>query len=129
MIKKYPYFATIAEQEVSSHFYIRRSGKLIQFVSIKKRAWHAGKSMFLNTENCNNFSIGIELSGSDFLPFSIWQYYSLRKLIFSLKRCFKNLQFISGHSDIAPQRKTDPGKYFYWQNLQEVLTKTNIKKP
>lgn len=128
LIKKYPYFETIAEQEVSSHFYIRRSGKIIQFVSIKKRSWHAGKSIFLNTENCNNFSVGIEVSGSDFLPFSFWQYYSLKNLMITLKRHFPSIQYISGHSDIAPQRKTDPGKYFRWENLNAVLAKMDIKK-
>ena len=114
----HPYFAEIADQKVSSHFLITRTGELIQFVSTQDRAWHAGASSFMGRERCNDFSIGVELEGDGDSPFEEIQYQSLTKLVHKLQRAYPNLQF-AGHSDIAPERKTDPGKYFDWEKFQK----------
>jgi len=113
---EHPYYATIHSFKVSAHFLIRRDGTLIQFVSCLERAWHAGKSNWQTRERCNDFSVGIELEGSDFEAFEEVQYQTLNKLVASLKRNYP-IQAIVGHSDIAPDRKTDPGPYFDWQKL------------
>lgn len=113
---EHPYYAGIYTQKVSAHFLIRRDGSLIQFVSCLDRAWHAGKSVWQSRERCNDFSVGIELEGSDFEAFEAVQYQTLNQLIASLRNCYK-IQSIVGHSDIAPERKTDPGPYFDWQKL------------
>ncbi|ACT49118.1 1,6-anhydro-N-acetylmuramyl-L-alanine amidase AmpD [Methylotenera mobilis] len=113
---EHPYYATIHSFKVSAHFLIRRDGTLIQFVSCLERAWHAGKSNWQTRERCNDFSVGIELEGSDFEAFEEVQYQTLNKLVASLKRNYA-IQAIVGHSDIAPDRKTDPGPYFDWQKL------------
>jgi AmpD protein len=115
----HPYFEEIAKQKVSSHFLIDRKGKTTQFVSIHKRAWHAGVSQFEGRERCNDFSVGIELEGDDQSPFTNEQYLSLAELIGVLGRKYPQLQF-AGHSDIAPGRKTDPGKYFDWVRIKEL---------
>lgn len=114
----HPYFAEIADQKVSSHFLITRSGELIQFVSTQNKAWHAGKSTFQGREKCNDFSIGIELEGDGDSSFEDAQYQVLINLITKLARTYPYLQF-AGHSDIAPDRKTDPGIYFDWKKLQK----------
>ncbi|QWD67308.1 1,6-anhydro-N-acetylmuramyl-L-alanine amidase AmpD [Polynucleobacter sp. MWH-Aus1W21] len=114
----HPYFAEIADQKVSSHFLITRSGTLVQFVSAHRKAWHAGVSEFLGREKCNDFSIGIELEGDGDTPFEAAQYQALTNLIRKLTSAFPNLQF-AGHSDIAPERKTDPGIYFDWKKFQK----------
>ena len=114
----HPYFAEIAEQKVSSHFLISRSGELIQFVSTQHKAWHAGKSSYFGREKCNDFSIGIELEGDGETPFSEAQYEGLNNLIGKLACAYPHLQFV-GHSDIAPGRKTDPGIYFDWSKFQK----------
>ena len=113
---EHPYYAEIAHLKVSSHFLIRRDGCLIQFVPCTKRAWHAGVSNWKGKERCNDFSIGIELEGSDFEAFEPNQYETLRLLIASLKTSYP-IQAIVGHSDIAPGRKTDPGPYFNWNEI------------
>lgn len=113
---EHPYYAEIYTRKVSAHFLIRRDGELIQFVSCLNRAWHAGVSSWQGREHCNDFSIGIELEGSDFEAFEPGQYQTLKILITSLTRAY-NIQAIAGHSDIAPIRKTDPGPYFDWQCL------------
>jgi len=110
---EHEYFKTIYQFEVSSHLFIRRTGEVIQYVSFDKRAWHAGKSSFQGKDNCNDYSIGIELEGSDFEPFPLIQYTKLVEIT----RCLKNyypIESIVGHSDIASGRKTDPGAYFDW---------------
>jgi AmpD protein len=112
----HPYYAEIAHLKVSSHFLIRRDGHLIQFVPCTKRAWHAGVSNWNGKERCNDFSIGIELEGSDFEAFEPNQYATLKLLIASLKTAY-SIQAIVGHSDIAPGRKTDPGPYFNWSEI------------
>lgn len=110
------YYAEIAHLKVSSHFFIRRDGSLFQFVSCLDRAWHAGVSSWQGRERCNDFSVGIELEGSDFEPFALAQYQTLRPLIETLQQTYP-IQHIVGHSDIAPGRKTDPGPFFDWQAL------------
>lgn len=113
----HPYYADIHTFKVSAHFLIRRDGKLIQFVSCHDRAWHAGVSCWQGRERCNDFSVGIELEGSDFEAFTDEQYVTLNTLIGMLKQTFP-IKHIVGHSDIAPGRKTDPGPFFVWDNLQ-----------
>ncbi len=110
---EHPYYAEIAHLKVSSHFFIRRDGELIQFASCNDRAWHAGASIWQGREQCNDFSIGIELEGSDFEVFEPLQYETLQTLIASIKARYP-IQAITGHSDISPGRKTDPGAYFVW---------------
>lgn len=109
----HPYYRTIPEGRVSSHFYIRRDGQLIQFVSVLQRAWHAGISGWQGRSRCNDFAIGIELEGSDNVPFTDAQYASLHELTIVLRAALP-VKGIAGHSDIAPLRKTDPGPYFDW---------------
>lgn len=112
----HPYFASIAEMRVSAHFLIERDGGLTQFVSCRERAWHAGVSSFVGRESCNDFSLGIELEGTDDLPYTVAQYATLQALTRQLLSAYPLLtrQRICGHSDIAPQRKTDPGPAFDW---------------
>lgn len=112
-VDAHPYYQTIAGLKVSSHFLIRRDGRIIQFVPCSRRAWHAGESCWQDRSRCNDFSIGIELEGSDFVPFDDAQYAALDKLTRALRAAYP-IRGIAGHSDIAPQRKTDPGPYFDW---------------
>ena len=112
----HPYFAAIAHLRVSAHFLIRRDGELIQYVSCLRRAWHAGVSQWGGRERCNDFSIGIELEGSDSQPFESEQYARLAMLIESLRAHYPIAQVV-GHSDVAPGRKTDPGPFFDWLRL------------
>ena len=116
----HPYFKDLIGLRVSAHFLIRRNGELIQFVSVYKRAWHAGKSVCLGRENVNDFSIGIELEGCDEDRYEQQQYDSLNRLIdllISDNPLLNRLQ-IFGHSDIAPDRKTDPGPNFDWSKIR-----------
>lgn len=113
---EHPYYAEIYTRKVSSHFLIRRDGELIQLVSCLNRAWHAGVSNWKGRERCNDFSIGIELEGSDFDPFEPEQYLTLNRLLAGLKARYA-IADIVGHSDIAPGRKTDPGPYFDWHKI------------
>lgn len=113
----HPYFAEIAGLRVSAHYLIRRDGTLIQYVDPGKRAWHAGVSEWRGRERCNDFSIGVELEGSDDVPFAEPQYETLAALAKSLAERFGPLD-IAGHSDIAPGRKTDPGPWFDWERLR-----------
>ena len=115
---EHPYYETIYTHKVSSHFFIRRDGELIQFVSCLQRAWHAGVSQWQNRERCNDFSVGVELEGSDFEAFEAAQYKTLKLLIKALKKTYP-IQQIVGHSDIAPGRKTDPGAYFEWAKIAD----------
>lgn len=105
---------------VSAHFLIRRKGAIIQFVSCHHRAWHAGVSSFLGQSSCNDFSIGIELEGTDDTPFTTVQYTRLIMLIQALSEVYP-LRYMTGHEDIAKGRKTDPGAYFNWHLLQDTL--------
>lgn len=113
----HPYYAEIHTLRVSAHFLIRRNGELIQFVPCDKRAWHAGISSWQGRDRCNDFSIGIELEGCDEQAFTEAQYAALHLLITELRKYYP-IASIVGHSDIAPQRKTDPGPYFDWSKVQ-----------
>ena len=115
----HPYFKTIKHLKVSSHLLIKRTGEVIQFVDFDKRAWHAGESSFKGRDNCNDFSIGIELEGSDHLAYEAVQYKKLREIIKQLKAKYP-IHSVVGHSDIAPGRKTDPGEAFDWQQIREI---------
>jgi AmpD protein len=119
----HPYFESICEMTVSAHCVIERDGNLIQFVSFKDRAWHAGESEWCGETACNNFSIGIELEGCDDEPYAAAQYDCLSRLITSLRTRYPEIgvDAISGHSDIAPGRKTDPGPAFDWVKLRDLL--------
>jgi AmpD protein len=108
-----PYFEQLRPLRVSAHFLIRRDGTVMQFVSASDRAWHAGVSAFDGRERCNDFSIGIELEGTDFEPFEDRQYGSLASLTLALKSVYP-LENVTGHEHIAPGRKTDPGPFFDW---------------
>lgn len=123
---EHPYYAEIYTRKVSSHFFIRRDGELIQFVSCLQRAWHAGISSWLGRERCNDFSLGIELEGSDFEAFETAQYTTLQQLIMVLKQTYP-IQHIVGHCDIAPDRKTDPGPYFDWLTINVENRSISIK--
>ena len=116
----HPYYKTIQDLKVSTHFFIRRDGELIQFVPCTKRAWHAGASNWCGREQCNNYSIGIELEGSDTTPFTDAQYDQLIRLTATLKNAYP-IESIQGHADIAPGRKTDPGPYFDWQRYRAAI--------
>lgn len=116
----HPYFNQLRALRVSSHFLIRRDGGLVQFVSANARAWHAGMSSFEGRERCNDFSIGIELEGSDFVPFDERQYHILAELTVALRRRY-SLRTVTGHQHIAPGRKTDPGPFFDWHAYSSLI--------
>ncbi|MEW5893289.1 MAG: 1,6-anhydro-N-acetylmuramyl-L-alanine amidase AmpD [Pseudomonadota bacterium] len=114
----HPFYATIRDLRVSAHFFIRRDGELIQFVPCGQRAWHAGASSWRGRERCNDFSIGVELEGSDNQPFTEVQYERLAELARTLRAAYPGLTDVAGHCDIAPGRKTDPGPYFDWTEFR-----------
>jgi AmpD protein len=116
----HPYYQGIRGLKVSSHFFIRRDGTLIQFVPCTLRAWHAGVSSWQERECCNDFSIGIELEGTDDQSFTEAQYATLAPLVHLLKQAYP-IRAVVGHSDIAPGRKTDPGPHFAWRRLDETI--------
>ena len=120
---EHAYFAGIADMRVSAHFFIERDGQISQFVSCLQRAWHAGVSSFAGRDNCNDFSIGVELEGTDDLPYSEAQYDALVPLVQQLLAAYPALSVerICGHCDIAPGRKTDPGPAFDWPRLRTAL--------
>ncbi|MBS0587808.1 MAG: 1,6-anhydro-N-acetylmuramyl-L-alanine amidase AmpD [Proteobacteria bacterium] len=124
----HPYYQSLQGLKVSVHFFIRRDGTLIQFVPCNQRAWHAGVSNWQGRERCNDFSIGIELEGSDTTPFTDAQY----EILIALTRCLCEhypIQDIAGHSDIAPGRKTDPGPWFEWRRLSRCLNSHLVIRP
>ena len=112
----HPFFAQIAGLRVSSHFFIARNGRVQQFVSCDDAAYHAGVSSFRGRDKCNGFSVGIEIEGCDFEPFTEAQYAALETLLAALMRAYP-IRAVTGHQDIAPQRKTDPGHFFDWPRL------------
>jgi AmpD protein len=116
----HPYFAGIAGMKVSAHFLIRRDGEIIQFVPCTHRAWHAGVSEWCGQTRCNDFSIGIELEGSDFEVFTDAQYVALAELAKALMQAYP-IRDVVGHSDIATGRKTDPGPYFDWTRFKKAI--------
>lgn len=117
---QHPYFSEIKHLRVSSHLFIRRTGEIIQFVPFHKRAWHAGESSYQGKSRCNDFSIGIELEGTDELPYELAQYQQLCAVINGLRQAYPAISRdrIVGHSDIAPGRKTDPGPVFDWDFIK-----------
>lgn len=123
-----PYFDQLRPLRVSSHFLIRRDGSVMQFVSANDRAWHAGLSSFCGRERCNDFSIGIELEGTDFVPFEPVQYATLAKLTHALQSRYP-LKSVAGHEHIAPGRKTDPGPFFDWIGYREAWIKQELLIP
>ena len=127
----HPYFADIAGARVSAHLLIRRDGELVQYVSFLRRAWHAGVSFYGRRERCNDFSIGIELEGTDDVPYEGAQYEQLAKVVAVLLAAYPTLsrERISGHSDIAPGRKTDPGPSFDWGRLRRELSRCLASRP
>lgn len=122
---EHPYFEGICKLEVSSHFLIRRTGEIIQYVATEKRAWHAGKSVFEGREKCNDFSIGIELEGTDTDKYTTFQYNSLILLTKLVIKTYPQITLnrITGHCNIAPDRKTDPGESFDWNFFKNELSK------
>ena len=118
--RAHPYFVAISTVRVSAHFLIRRDGSLLQFVSCRQRAWHAGVSCWDGRSRCNDFSIGIELEGCDELPFADAQYLRLAALIESVRKAYP-IAAVVGHSDIAPGRKTDPGPCFDWRRIAGAI--------
>lgn len=119
-VNEHPYFAQLQGVKVSAHFLIRRDGGVIQFVPCHRRAWHAGVSSWQGRTRCNDFSIGIELEGSDHVPFTEQQYLALVRLTRRLMRVYP-ISHIAGHSDIAPERKTDPGPFFDWSRYRAAI--------
>jgi AmpD protein len=120
---EHPFFEEIRDIEVSAHLLIQRDGQLLQFVNLLQRAWHAGQSCYQGRENCNDFSIGVELEGTDEDPYTDAQYANLAAVTVALVDYFPAMDAsrIVGHSDIAPGRKTDPGPAFDWQRYRSEL--------
>ena len=116
----HPYFAQLAGLRVSSHLLIRRDGEIVQYVPFGARAWHAGASSFAGRERCNDYSIGVELEGTDTRPYTARQYARLARLVRALQRHYP-IAHLAGHSDVAPGRKTDPGAAFEWRRLRALL--------
>jgi N-acetyl-anhydromuramoyl-L-alanine amidase len=119
----HPYFAEVAPLRVSSHLVIRRDGNITQYVSFAQRAWHAGQSSYNGREACNDFSIGVELEGTDALAYEASQYQALADVIAALCAAYPKLTpaRLVGHSDIAPGRKTDPGPAFDWPHARRLV--------
>ena len=124
-----PYFATIQDLKVSAHVLIDRTGAWTQYVPFSRRAWHAGKSQFGGRMACNDYSIGIELEGTDELPYTPAQYRSLVRLIRSLRNAYPSVSdaAIVGHSDVSPGRKTDPGPSFDWKHLRRLIAEDSLQ--
>ena len=116
----HPYFESLRGLRVSAHFLIRRAGDIVQFVPCSKRAWHAGASSFAGRENCNDFSVGIELEGTEDIAYTNPQYEAIRALVSALCARYPITDVVA-HSDIAPGRKTDPGPSFDWERLRSAL--------
>lgn len=116
-------FSSLVGMRVSSHLLVRRDGEVVQFVPFHRRAWHAGESSFDGRENCNDFSIGIEIEGTDSIAYEAVQYQQLVKVTQTLVQYYPsiNKDRIVGHSDIAPERKTDPGESFNWEYFFQAL--------
>lgn len=120
--QQHPYFEEIHQMQVSSHLLIKRNGEIVQFVPFHERAWHAGESNYQGRACCNDFSIGIELEGTDSDEFELVQYQKLVEIIAALQHAYPDIKNnITGHSDIAPGRKLDPGTGFDWQKLHRLI--------
>jgi AmpD protein len=125
---EHPYFQGIRGLQVSAHFLVRRSGRVLQFVATTRRAWHAGVSQWRGRDNCNDWSIGIELEGLEGGPFEAAQYRALARLLRALARRHP-LGEVVGHEDVAPGRKADPGAGFDWLQLARRLQGTGLRLP
>ncbi|OBT17299.1 N-acetyl-anhydromuranmyl-L-alanine amidase [Vibrio sp. UCD-FRSSP16_10] len=121
----HPFFERIRDMRVSAHCLIKRDGEVVQFVPFDKRAWHAGVSSFAGREKCNDFSIGIELEGTDYIAYTDAQYNALTALTHYLLERYPQIvpSRITGHQYIAPQRKTDPGLSFHWSRFSKMIAK------
>lgn len=124
----HPYFAEIASLQVSAHLFIGRDGEMRQFVPFDRRAWHAGLSSWQGRERCNDFSIGIELEGTDDIPYEHVQYRVLAAVIAALRAAYPHIHAdaVTGHCDVAPGRKTDPGPAFDWAYLRECSARQRL---
>jgi AmpD protein len=120
-MRAHPYFAQLDGLRVSAHFFIRRHGEVVQFVSCDDRAWHAGTSRWRGRENCNDWSVGIELEGLEGECFENAQYRALMRLLRALMRRYP-LTEVVGHEHVAPGRKLDPGARFRWATLRRAIT-------
>ncbi|MGA7801031.1 MAG: 1,6-anhydro-N-acetylmuramyl-L-alanine amidase AmpD [Gammaproteobacteria bacterium] len=122
----HPYFAEIAHLRVSTHVLIRRDGRVVQYVPFTRRAWHAGESCFQGRRACNDFSVGIELEGTDEHPYTVAQYRRLAAVVRALRAAFPAIaaDHLVGHSDVSPGRKSDPGPVFQWAHLRALLGET-----
>ena len=127
----HPYFAEVCSMRVSSHLVVARDGAVTQYVKFTERAWHAGRSVYRGREACNDFSIGIELEGTDTLAYEPAQYAALAKVVAALCAAYPSLSVdrIVGHSDIAPGRKTDPGPAFDWPLARRLIAAALEDKP
>ena len=123
-----PSFAALRGVRVSAHFLVRRDGRVIQYVSANDKAWHAGLSVFCGRERCNEFSIGVEMEGSDCVAFEAPQYAALAALTAALQARYR-LADVCGHEHIAPGRKTDPGPCFNWNLYKETLERVHREVP
>lgn len=123
-VDHHPFFSEIADLKVSAHLFISRGGKVTQFVNLNHRAWHAGVSSFKGRENCNDFSIGIEMEGTDTEPYTDRQYQVLIEVTQAIQNAYPGIsnRQICGHCDIAPERKTDPGDAFDWKRYKNALS-------
>lgn len=119
----HPFFDQLRNLRVSAHFFIDRNGEVTQYVSLDQRAWHAGVSQWSGRENCNDFSVGIELEGTDIVPYTDIQYTALQTLTQQIVQYFPciSAERVVGHNDIAPDRKTDPGESFDWPRFRQGL--------
>ncbi len=128
--EQHPYFQTIRDLKVSSHFLISREGQVTQFVDCNNRAWHAGQSVWQGRDNCNDYSIGVELEGTDTIPYTDLQYQTLVKLTRWIQKHYPAItsERIVGHSDIAPGRKTDPGPAFDWKHFHFLLNTLKLNQ-
>lgn len=125
----HPFFAEIAHLRVSAHCLIRRDGEIVQYVPFDKRAWHAGVSRYQGREKCNDFSIGIELEGTDTLAYTDAQYQQLAAVTRLLMKTYPALaNHIAGHNEIAPERKTDPGPAFDWPRFRALVSHPSDKE-
>lgn len=117
---EHPYYASIAHLRVSAHFLVCRDGRVMQFVPCAMRAWHAGASSWHGRERCNDFSVGVELEGTDTRSYTARQYHRLARIVRALRSSYP-IAHVAGHSEVAPGRKTDPGPAFDWRRLRELL--------
>jgi AmpD protein len=128
---EHPYFAEVNSLRVSSHVVVSRDGAVTQYVGFTERAWHAGRSIYRGREACNDFSVGVELEGTDTLPYEPTQYAVLAKVVAALCAAYPRLSpdALVGHSDIAPGRKTDPGPAFDWPHARRLIIEAVYGKP